>query len=96
MRGKITIQVDPTTYDGHSAIRIKVFSEMIGLSSIDKIILVHTLMNTLDKDEDFLFVKGVQMGLTTGVWPDSDRVNEVTTATGIVEEALRAMREKGL
>lgn len=96
MKGKVTIEVDPTTYDGHSATSIKVSLKMIELSSLDKIILVHTLMNTLDADKDFLFVKGVQMGLTTGIWPDSDRVHEVTTATGIVEEALRVMREKGL
>ena len=96
MKGKITIQVDPTTYDGHSATCIKVSSEMIELSSIDKIILVHTLMNTLDKNKDFLFAQGVRVGLTTGIWPDSDCVHEVTTDTGIVEEALRVMREKGL
>jgi hypothetical protein len=96
MEGKIVVEVIPTTYEGQQATSIKVSSDLEQTSSIDKIILVHTLMSTLDMDNDFLFATGVQMGLVTGVWPDPNRVHEVTTDTGMVSEALRAMREKGL
>ena len=96
MKGKIVVEVIPTTYEGQQATSIKVSSDLEQTSSIDKIILIHTIMVSLDMDNDFLFEKGVLMGLETGIWPDNNMVKEVITNSGMVEEALRAMHEKGL